>query len=169
MRPRVGVVGCSCSGYLSGMSAGPPLPSDLRKSLLVAATLAVTGLLTVSCLALFIASIMHPRWWPVRWQLPDGTLVRFYKLEHSPPGRDEIKCLEVTPPGGPATIHRFAVWHAGYTFVELRANSDNSLIWLVDREAGRVGCSLDLRTGRFLDEADHQPLEVKTTSGHRVP
>lgn len=103
------------------------------------------------------------------WHLRDGTAVRFFKREHSPPGRDTVKVLEVTRPGQPPREYEFARWHTGYKWVELRADESQEVIWVVDTGAGRVGCSLDLRTGQFVDEGGSHPLGVGPSSGTVLP
>jgi hypothetical protein len=135
-------------------------------------TLVITaGLLIQSCAGctgLILLGEAFPRLFASRWRLPDGTRVRFWIEPHNPPGRDKIKCLEVTPPGGKAQLYHFATWHAGYRHSELRANEDNTVIWVVDRETYEVGCCLDLRTGQFWDEGKGHPPGVGPDSGHVV-
>ena len=102
------------------------------------------------------------------WHLRDGTRVRFFKREHANPGRDTVKVLEVTRPGGEPTEYTFAVWHTAYGWVELRANDAQSVIWLVDTGYKQVGCSLDLASGQFADERGSHPLGVGVSSGQVV-
>jgi hypothetical protein len=102
------------------------------------------------------------------WYLRDGTRVRFFKREHDPPGRDTVKVLEATRPGGEPREYPFAVWHTAYKWVELRADAEQRVIWVVDTGSKRVGCSLELDTGRVTDEGGSHPRGVGLSSGQVV-
>ena len=106
------------------------------------------------------------------WVLRDGTVVRFFKpsgpVAHP---QESVKVLEVTPPGGPAREYTFGTNHGGYSWVELRVNPDESVVWLVDTDARymksgrRVGCVLTLATGEFLDQPRVLPAGVGEDTG----
>lgn len=128
---------------------------------------AAVGVLCLGLCGAFFSRIVghYPGGPATSWLLPDGTMVRFYKLEHDPPGRDSIKVLEVARPHQPTRAYQFAIWHAGYSFVELRANNKRNLIWIVDTRSETVGCSLDLDSGRFTDEHGSHPPAVGPSNG----
>ena len=99
------------------------------------------------------------------WCLSDGTTVRFYKRSHNPPGRDSIKVLEVARPRETPHAYQFAVFHAGFSFVELRTNREGTLLWVVDAQSRDAGCSLDLGTGCFVDQLGSHPPGVGPETG----
>ncbi len=104
------------------------------------------------------------------WTLPDGTVVEIHRKEHDPPGRDSIKILKVTLPNGTIQEYPFAQWHAGYQRPELRISDDNTVIWIVDRQAKPyIGPSLVLSTRSFRDERESHPPQVGVDAGRIVP
>jgi hypothetical protein len=96
------------------------------------------------------------------WTLKNGTTVKFYTkpLPENPHYRETLKVLEVKQPGKALVAHEFGTSHAGYISVELRANYDHSVIWLVDTKGpnrpgtGRswMGCCLEMSSGTFYGE-----------------
>jgi hypothetical protein len=134
----------------------PHIPMTRRSLILVVLiTLASKGI------SILLAHPSGPR----TWRLPDGTIVHFHIGPHTPPGRDSIKYLELTPPGGKTKTFRFAETHAGYDHVDLRIDFDYETIWIVDRDTQRVGCSLDLKTGTFVGESWIHPPGVGIYQG----
>jgi hypothetical protein len=130
---------------------------------------AAVGLAVVALFALLPVFGYHaPGGRSTTWVLGDGTRVRFFKREHVPPGRDTVKVLEVTRPGAPPREYTFAEWHTAYQWVELRSDSTESVIWIVDTKYKTVGCSLELTTGSFRDEGQGHPPGVGVGTGRVV-
>ncbi len=129
--------------------------------------------ITALSLALLLVGCQHNYTRGTTWHLPDGTRVHFCIRDHATPGKDTIKVIEVTRPTGTPREYTFGGGHAGYEQVQLRMNEAGSVVWVVDPSAGRVGCSLDLATGRFVEEqpkgqlAAH-PRGVEVASGVEV-
>lgn len=137
------------------------------KRLLVLAACAVAAVVCASLFwFVFNRVVGHfPEGPGTTWRLTDGTQVRYYKISHDPPGRDSIQVLEIARPNGLPQVHQFASWHAGYSFVELRTDSQGKVLWIVDTWHPEVGCSLDLSTGQFVDEGGSHPKGIGLQTG----
>ena len=115
-----------------------------------------------------ILIITRPPFWAKVWNLDDGTIVEFYRTEHNPPGRDDIKNFELVWPDGKKQTFQFGQTHAGYQKVELRSNQKENIIWLVDTFDSRIGCSINLKTGGFIGEIGVHPEVVGIDKGKLI-
>ncbi|MGL6072572.1 MAG: hypothetical protein ACRC8S_00290 [Fimbriiglobus sp.] len=100
------------------------------------------------------------------WKLKDGTQVRFFMVPRD--GKDTRKVLEITHPGQAAVEHPFATTQGGFRYVELRADANENMIWIIDTSRKRVGCTYNLETQRFVDVGGSHPLPFGTDIGHVV-
>ena len=122
-------------------------------------------MVTVAAIAVVLAVCLYPiAGLRFSHTLRDGSYVNFYNQYRLWPASRVTHCLETTSPfGKDRKTYPFAV-NAGIRFVEVRWNSDQSIIWFVEQTPqgplGGVLCSLDRNTGRFVRYGGEHPEVV---------